>query len=125
MPEVIWRTAIVGHKLGGVDVQPGDTVVVGLVGALQQRLAEDELDLSFLFGGYRKGAGGSADEIDLTLLMNPADAGSAASTPTHACPAYRMAWGVMLGFLAGLLCSARLQPTLTSMSLQIGPRSRR
>jgi hypothetical protein len=104
-------------------VQPGDTIVVGLVGALQQQLADDDLDLSFLFGGYRKGAGGSADEIDdLSLLMNPGIAGSPAPTPTHACPAYRMAWGVMLGFLAGLLCSARLQPTLTSMSLQIGPR---
>ena len=121
VPEVIWRTVIKGHQLGGVDVQPGDTVVVGLVGALQQRLAKEKLDLSFLFGGYRKGAGGSADETDLSLLMNPDDAGRPTATPTHACPAHRMAWGVMLGFLAGLLCSARLRPTLTSLSLQIGP----
>jgi len=122
VPEMVWRM-VTGkkHKLGGVDVEPGDVVVVGLVGALQQRLADNELDLSFLFGGYRKGVR-SADEIDLTLLMNPADTGRPAKAPTHACPAYRMAWGVMLGFLARLLCTARLRPTLTSMSLQIGPR---
>lgn len=43
----------------------------------------------------------------------------AASPPTHACPGYEMAIGVMLGFLAALLDTFELRPAASAMSLRL------
>jgi len=63
-------------------------------------LNDDDGGLYFIFGGKRSG-------ID---------------HPTHACPAYKMAIGVMLGMLAGLLGSTRLRPTMSPMQLEVSRR---
>ena len=39
--------------------------------------------------------------------------------PTHACPGYKMAMGVILGMLASLLEHAQLTPTLSPMELEV------
>ena len=44
--------------------------------------------------------------------------------PTHACPGYKMAIGVMLGMLAGLLGSTRLRPMMSPMQLAVSLRKR-
>jgi hypothetical protein len=103
VPELVWRTALVQHSLGPVEVHPGDRIVVSIVSATQECLInDDDGGLDFIFGGNRS-------EID---------------HPTHACPAYKMAIGVMLGMLAGLLGSARLRPTMSPMQLEVSQRQR-
>jgi len=108
VPELAWRTALAKHSLGAVEVHAGERIVVSIVSATQECLMSDEFDsdspysddLYFIFGGDR----------------------SKKDHPTHACPGYKMAMGVMLGMLAGLLGSARLRPTMSPFQLAIGMR---
>ena len=44
VPELAWRTALVKHSLGPVEVNPGDRIVVSIVSATQECLMNDELD---------------------------------------------------------------------------------
>ncbi len=100
VPELVWRSALARHRLGPVDVNPGDRIVVSIVSATQECLINDDPDLYPIFGGKR----------------------SATPHPTHACPGYEMAIGVMLGVLAGLLEIATLGPTMTPMALRLSRR---
>ena len=103
VPELVWRTALTRHNLGPLEVSPGERIVVSIVSAAQELLLDDVDDdkvLSVLFGGLR------ADSPH----------------PTHACPGYKMATGVMLGLLAGLLETAQLTPTLSPMALRVSLR---
>ena len=88
VPEVVWRTAITEHALGGVDVHPGEMVVVGLGSAAQEALQAGTIDCSPLFGGDRR----------------------VAPHPTHACPAYAMGMGVVLGTLVATIASRPKRP---------------
>ena len=100
VPELTWRTALAAHRLGPVDIVPGEKVVVSIVSATQECLIDDDLDLYPIFGGDRD-------------AVNP---------PTHACPGYKMAVGVMLGVLAGLVESAEMKPTMSPMALSLSIR---
>ncbi|ANW00451.1 Dyp-type peroxidase [Bradyrhizobium icense] len=101
VPELVWRTALERHFLGPVEVRPGDKIAVSIVSATQEcRLNDDNDGLYLLFGGNRREKG----------------------HPTHACPGYEMAIGVMLGMLAGLLEWARLRPTMSPMELNVSRR---
>ncbi|WP_038200439.1 Dyp-type peroxidase domain-containing protein [Xenophilus azovorans] len=97
VPELVWRTAAAAHRLGGVDIAPGERIVVGIVSAMQQSRLEGEPDIGPVFGGDRR----------------------AAPHPTHACPGQEMAMGVMLGLLAALL-DTPLRPTLAATVLHLG-----
>ena len=83
-PELVWRTAVSHHSLGAegfeTPVEPGDKVVISVVSATQQCLKEGSSDIYAVFGGERAGV-----------------------HPTHACPGYAAAMGVMLGILCALL----------------------
>ncbi|MBI5256338.1 MAG: Dyp-type peroxidase [Burkholderiales bacterium] len=81
-PELVWRTAVAAGSIGGEGVAAGDRVVLGLVSATQQQLAEGVADVSPVFGGNR--TPGSAH-------------------PTHACPGYQAGMGILLGMLAALV----------------------
>jgi deferrochelatase/peroxidase EfeB len=91
VPEQIWRTARVAHRLGagpgpGVAVQAGDKLIVGQVSATQAQLAQGEPhDVFAVFGGRR-----------------PSDPAQAPA-PTHACPGYKAAMGAMVGLLSAVL----------------------
>lgn len=98
VPELVWRTATTRRTLGGVEVAPGERIVVGIVSAMQQNLQEGSPDLWPVFGGRRAGE----------------------QHPTHACPGHEMAMGVMLGVLAGLL-GAELRPSLSPTMLRLMP----
>jgi len=100
VPELAWRTALERHSVGPVEVHPGDRIVVSIVSATQECLINDDDGLYFIFGGNR----------------------SEKDHPTHACPGYNMAIGVMLGMLAGLLGSTRLRPTMSPMQLAVSRR---
>jgi deferrochelatase/peroxidase EfeB len=99
VPELTWRIATAAHDLGAVPVVPGDKIVISIVSALQENLLNEDRDIYPLFGGDR----GDAPH------------------PTHACPGYKMALGVMLGTLAGLLGSVNLRPTASPMALRLSP----
>ncbi|MDH4393454.1 MAG: hypothetical protein QE285_18780 [Aquabacterium sp.] len=86
VPEQIWRRAVSPHSLqsgaaSACPVQAGDRIVLGLVSATQQRLESDTDGVMAAFGGIRNGAG----------------------SPTHACPGYRAAIGMIVGLLAEIL----------------------
>ena len=86
MPQIAWRTARKDHTLGEhgrcpVHVGVGDKVVMGLVSATQQSLADGQDDKRLMFGGVREN--------------NP--------HPTHACPGYWAGLEAMLGTLTAIL----------------------
>jgi hypothetical protein len=81
VPELIWRTAIVSHTIGDVEIRPGDVIVAGAVSATQQNLVEGRQDYYPAFGGNRRVAG----------------------HPTHSCPGADPALAVMLGFFSALV----------------------
>jgi cytochrome P450 len=100
VPELTWRIALRKHDLGQVEVRAGETVVISIVSAMQECLADDDPDIYAVFGGARQRGGENL-------------------VPTHACPGYEMALGVLLGTLAALLDRTHLRPTLSPMALKM------
>jgi hypothetical protein len=100
VPELTWRIALRNHRLGGVDVRAGETVAISIVSAMHECLANDDPDIYAVFGGKR-------------------ERGAGISIPTHACPGYEMALGVLLGFFAALAEFADMRPTLSPMALKM------
>lgn len=88
-PELLWRTAAVGHDLGTdahkVMVRPGQIVIASLISATQQCLEAGDPTLAYAFGGDR----------------------GAPAHPTHACPGRGPAEAVMLGFFQALVESPK------------------
>jgi hypothetical protein len=77
-PDAVWRTAVKEHTLGSknpVQVHPGDKVYISIIQAMQEDLRGGVTDMCPVFGGNR--------------AANP--------HPTHACPGFEMAMGVLLG----------------------------
>ena len=86
-PDLLWRTAVEPHWLGEVDVQPGEKVILSVVSATLENQNTGLDDISAVFGGRRSD--------------NP--------HPVHACPAYEMAIGTMLGILTALFQAGEIQ----------------
>jgi Dyp-type peroxidase family len=98
VPEVTWRIAAKPHRLGDVDVVPGDKIVNAIVSATQELLAADTTDVEPIFGGNRRNA----------------------THHTHACPAYQMGMGVLLGIVTGLMEAGPVWPTPAPLTLTWG-----
>jgi hypothetical protein len=98
VPECVWRTAREAHMLGSVPVAKGQQVVVAIVSATQERLAAGAIDVDPIFGGNRKNA----------------------THHTHACPAYKMGMGVMLGVVTALTESGVMRPTASPLAVSWG-----
>ena len=94
-PFQVWRKARVAHKLGPVDVEPGQVVVVGLGSATQQ----DPLRHHVTFGGDRADPDGP---------------------PPHACSGYGMGMGVMLGVIAAVLDAGVMRATTAQTVVALG-----
>ena len=77
-PFQIWRRALSDHSLGGVPVAAGRPVIASLGSATQKDPQRHHL----IFGG---------------------DCADPNGRPTHACPGYGMAMGVMLGVIAAVM----------------------
>lgn len=87
VPELLHRVATGTSRLGGVEITPGKRVVVSLASAaLEGRLQGDAKAWAVLFGGDRESDGKAV----------------------HACPGQRMAFGVLLGMLVGVLTQKNL-----------------
>jgi hypothetical protein len=84
VPNAVWRTAVKEHTLGDtnpVQVHPGDKVSIDIASATREDLNNKITDVFAVFGGDRR--------------EHP--------HPTHACPGYAMAMGVLLGIIAGVM----------------------
>jgi Dyp-type peroxidase family len=99
VPDMVWRTAVKEDDLGNlIKIRVGDKVVVGIGSATQEDLANNAPpDVFPVFGGDR----------------------NATDPPTHACPAYAMAMGVLLGIISGLLEAGTLYPTPSPTGLTL------
>ena len=96
-PELVWRTATRRKFLGAVEVEADEKVIVSIVSAAQECLATAVDDHYMLFGGDRK---------------------NDSSHPTHACPGYDAAMGVLLGFIAELLdVDEEMRPSAVPLAL--------
>jgi hypothetical protein len=85
VPEEVWRVAAHDHVISGdnpVAVKKGDMVVLSIESATRADLAAGTADVSAVFGGMRKGKG---------------------RRPTHGCPGYAMAMGIIFGAVAVIL----------------------
>ena len=104
-PDLIYRTATKTGTLGSgkVKYEEGDLIILNLVSATQCRLENrnDDLNVDMVFGGKRHGAK------------------QAEGHPMHACPAYKMAMGAMLGIVAALMDSGRIQALPASLIIRI------
>lgn len=84
MPPAVWRTAVREHALGTnrpVTVHRGDKIHVNIDCATKEDLDAGVTDVFPVFGGDRR----------------------ATPHPTHACPAYEAAIGIMLGVIFGMM----------------------
>lgn len=95
VPELVWRTSAKDHTIGGTAIGAGRKVVIAIVSATHEALSADEHHVLPVFGGNRR------DEIH----------------PTHACPAYSAAMGVLQGVVAGILESGPVRPTPLPLTL--------
>jgi Dyp-type peroxidase family len=120
-PDLLYRNAIqndvIKSKRGesNTAVKKGDRVIVSLVAAAQQSLMNNpdgEGDVSVIFGGKRK------DAWQRDHVMN-AKTDEDRDHTVHACPAQKMAMGAMMGILAALLESGRIQALPASLILKI------
>ena len=102
VPPIIWRTAVVAHRLGDVQVSPGDRIAVGLASAAAERLDNDQPDPYTVFGGMR----------------TRTDDSESNTGPTHACPGRLVAQGVMLGLVAAVLDRTDLRSAGTATALR-------
>lgn len=99
VPPMVWRTALLDHALGPepVNVQAGEKIVVSIISATQEATANGRVSVFPIFGGDRG--------------RNP--------HPTHACPGYKAAMGVMLGVVTALVTrgvSPGLLPSTMALS---------
>ena len=95
VPDIIYRTATQRHTLKGETIEAGERVVL-LIASATQEMAVAGPDVTLVFGGDRK--------------KDP--------HPTHACPAYDMGIGVLLGMISAMLEATTLTPTDSPLSVQ-------
>ena len=75
MPPRVWRIVAGDHELGGRCLRKGNTVDVNISMATNEDLERGVTDVTAVFGGDR----------------------SSSPHPTHACPGFQAALGIMLG----------------------------
>ncbi len=88
-PDMLWRTATRRHRLGGVEVEDGDRIFIGIVSAMAEDANAGVTDVYPVFGGKREAGEGAY--------------------PRHACPAYQFAMGTMMGMLTALMDKVRVE----------------
>lgn len=119
-PDLLYRTALGktvleaggrekdrgGGAVRDVEIEERDLVIVSLASAAQRSLEHFRHgNVSVIFGGERRAA------------YQP-DSGDS-DCPVHACPAQDMAMGAIMGILAALLESGRIQPLPASLIVRI------
>lgn len=105
LPETVWRTARKAHRLGSVEIQVDDLVVVAIVSAMQDDLAAGRSGVYPVFGGRRRAGAPQPGH------------------PTHACPGYEAGMGALLGLYSALMAVPEtMRPSPAPLSLTLtGP----
>lgn len=103
-PELGWRTAQADGTLAGQPVAAGEHLVIGIVSATQEDLADGRVDPATgrpdvypVFGGDRW----------------------AADAPTHACPGHHIGMGVLLGMLAALMALGQVRASPAPLTVAL------
>lgn len=100
VPDLMYRTATEDTTVGGMKVIAGEKVVISVGSAMQEQYEKQEWsDVSAVFGGLREGA----------------------DWPVHACPAYNLAMGTIMGVIVGLLQAGRLEALPGPLRLRVYP----
>lgn len=99
-PEMIWRVTKGAGTIGATSVEGNQKIVLSVTSAAHELQEKGEMDVFPAFGGNRE------DKED--------------KPPVHACPAYQMAMGVLLGLAAGVLEAGTLRPTQLPLVLELG-----
>ena len=102
-PDMLWRTATRNHRLGGIEIEEGDRIFVGIVSAMAEDVTAGVTDAYPVFGGKREAEG--------------------ENFPLHACPAYQFAMGTMLGILAALMDRVRIETLPAPLLVRISDRT--
>jgi hypothetical protein len=99
LPPILYRTARAHATLAGVNIAPGDLVVVSVAGMAQDALSHGKGGVTTVFGGDR--------------TTDP--------HPTHACPGSHIAIGVLLGMMGAILNLGTLAPTPALITVRVTP----
>jgi Dyp-type peroxidase family len=100
VPDLVYRTAQARSELGGATITRGERVVVLIASATQELAAKGQVDDVYpVFGGDRR--------------VEP--------HPTHACPAYAMGMGVLLGMISAVVEAGTLAPTDNPLGMVLTP----
>jgi hypothetical protein len=87
-PALLYRTVTAPTTLGGISLAYGDRVVIGMAGVTREIESSGRVDVMPVFGGNR----------------------AKPRHPTHACPGYDLAMGVLLGMLTAVLERGEMGP---------------
>ena len=111
-PDLVWRTVKHTHRLGDLKVRKGEKLIVAIVSATLQSYAE------------RRSAGGARKPDDHPYRgVAPVFGGlHKKDEALHACPAYKMAMGTMMGMVTALLDSGVLEPHPATLTVQLTER---
>jgi hypothetical protein len=111
-PNLLHRIAMNKARIGAVDVEPGDRIVVSL-----QSAANDTAGMAAASGGGCPAHTGILFGGHYHDPENPGDVNP--DKTVHACPGQRMATGFLLGVIAALLMEPVLEPDgLYSLSVK-------
>ncbi len=103
-PDLLFRIALKNHKLGNVEVETDDKIVLVVAAATQEGFDDEDADVYPIFGGKRKG-----EPPDGHIAFTDGATHETTPHPLHACPAYDMAMGTMLGILAAFMSFGRIE----------------
>lgn len=99
-PDLLYRTATTAGPIGNVQVNVGEKVIVATGPSCEGEDYEQRIDVGAIFGGLRTYPAGYP-------------------THTHACPAYKMAMGMMLGIIAALLDAGRIEKLPANLIIKL------
>ena len=100
VPDIIHRTATRRARLGDVEVDEGDRIVLSIASVVQELAEKKQDDVYPVFGGNREET----------------------NAPTHACPGYKMGLGATLGILTAVLEAGEFAPNPAPLVVELAPR---
>jgi hypothetical protein len=102
VPPLLHRVAVRDTTLGEVAIKEGERVVLCMASATEEVVKPGGSNIYTVFGGNRN---------------------SNTAHPTHACPGYAIAMGVLLGMLTAILEVGTLKPKAGLANVELIPRA--
>jgi Dyp-type peroxidase family len=105
VPALLHRIVVRDTTLGETELKEGERVVLCMSSATEEIVRQGGSNIYTVFGGDREAA--------------------ATSRPTHACPGYEIAMGVLLGMLTAILEIGTMKPKPGLATVELTPRQAR